>query len=211
MATIEFTTEELEQEEWKRVPGFNDRYEISNLGRFRSLTYHGKPRVKLLHPSPNTKGYVIATPYEDLRPHSISVHILVASAFVKRERPEQKQVNHKDLNKANNRASNLEWNTAKEDGEHRARTGAAASGDRHVSRTMPDRVPRGERHGTKTKPHQVARGSRSGSSTLTEEIIPLIRNAHNELNNYAAVARMFDISESNATRIVKRQSWKHVG
>lgn len=225
MTEPEFTIEELNSEVWKLIPGFNDRYEVSNLGRLRSLTYHGKTRIKILHPSPNTKGYVVAGLYEDRVCRSVSLHILVASAFCNRQRANQLQVNHKDLNKQNNRASNLEWNTAKEDGEHRARSGAAAKGSRHGAYTRPDRRPSGDRHGSRTKPHRLARGERNGMSThpetvlrgecnpnakLTESLVIEIRQAYAVIKDFAATARMFNISETHATRIIKRKSWKHI-
>jgi len=225
MIEQQFTTEELNSEEWKAVPRYEGLYEVSSLGRFRSLRFHGKQRVRLLSLSIGSKGYIVISLYKNKKPHAYNAHSLVASAFLIPNRPEQTQVNHKDLNKANNRITNLEWNTAKEDGEHRVRTGAAASGERHYSQTMPHRVPRGKRHGTKTKPHRIARGDQSGmrkhpesvrrgssnkASKITEEIVRQMRQAYNLLSDYRAVAEAFGVSETNTHRIIKRQSWKHV-
>lgn len=151
MTEFQFTTEELNSEIWKPIAKYEGLYEVSDLGRIRSLQWHGKPRLKVLSPSPNSKGYSVVSLYKNRRPKAHTVHVLVAKAFLRPARPEQNQVNHKDLDKQNNRISNLEWNTAKEDGEHRARMGAAASGSRHGAYTQPHRRPRGDRHGMRIK------------------------------------------------------------
>ena len=49
-------------------------------------------------------------------------------------------------------------------------------GERHGSRTKPERLARGERHGSYTQPERVARGERNGSRTHPER---LARGAHN--------------------------------
>lgn len=210
MTDQQFTIEELNSEEWKLIPGFESRYEISNLGRLRSLSYHGRSRIKILSPSPNTKGYVICCLYEHGKPHSIGVHILVARAFCVQKRPDQIQVNHIDLNKTNNRAQNLEWNTPKEDGEHRARTGAAARGDRHGTKTKPHTVKRGNKHWSKIKPEHIVRGSKQGSAKINELIVQQMRQRYAEVRSYVQVAREFKMSESQTIRIIKRQGWSHV-
>lgn len=104
-------------EEWRPVVGYEGRYEVSNLGRVRSL-----PRVishldaklgacrydegRILKPRPTPKrGYLILA----LGSNQYKlVHRLVAQAFV--ANPENKpQVDHIDGNKKNNSASNLRW------------------------------------------------------------------------------------------------------
>lgn len=148
--------------------------------------------------------------YEHGRPRSIAVHILVARAFCVQGRPDQIQVNHIDLDKANNRAQNLEWNTPKEDGEHRARTGAAAKGDRHGTKTKPHTIKRGDKHWSKIKPERIVRGSKQGCAKIDELIAQQMRQRYAEVRSYVQVAREFKVSESNTHRIIKGQNWKHV-
>lgn len=112
------------EEIWKDVVGFEGLYQVSNLGRVKSLDKfqknHGKfqfrkGNIKSLR---NTKqGYLLCDLYIDGRKKSIRVHKLVAEAFIKN--PLNKTtVNHIDGNKENNVVSNLEWATPKEQNQH---------------------------------------------------------------------------------------------
>ena len=104
---------------WKDIKGFENRYQVSNLGNVRSLTR----RPMVLKKAIDRYGYNVV----GLRPlcgkiKVCKVHRLVAIAFI--ENNESKiEVNHIDGNKANNCISNLEWNTTKENIHHAHRTG----------------------------------------------------------------------------------------
>ncbi len=98
------------EEIWKDVEGYNGRYQISNLGRFKSFaqdTQNGK--IKLGHKIP--KGYLRILLYDGKGRKSWHlIHRLVANAFI--PNPEKlEQVNHKDEIKTNNCVDNLEWCT----------------------------------------------------------------------------------------------------
>ena len=103
----------METEIWKPII-YKDikrnMYEISNLGRVRNvLTGH------ILSLCPSEKGYmmVLLSCNKSLnRRHvSIKIHRLVALNFVEGRDEEHNEVDHKDGNKRNNKASNLEWVT----------------------------------------------------------------------------------------------------
>lgn len=105
---------------WKPVVGFEGLYEVSNLGRVKTLAKkHNNYTDKLLKPIKNPFGYV----YVMLsgRKH-IFVHRLVAQAFIlnKLNKP---FVNHKNGDKEDNRHCNLEWCTRSENQLHGYRTG----------------------------------------------------------------------------------------
>ena len=101
-----------EHEEWRRCQYPFVRYEVSNLGRIRhALT------KELLHPAINGKGYLRFTAKLKGKTVTTSVHTQVALAFVDGWR-EGLQVNHKDGNKLNNCAWNLEWVSASENVRH---------------------------------------------------------------------------------------------
>ena len=91
---------------WKPIPGYEALYEVSNLGRVRSLFRY----KKMLKPSPITNGYLTVELWKDKRRKRIGIHRLVAMCFC--ENPDNKPfVNHIDETKTNNCADNLEWVT----------------------------------------------------------------------------------------------------
>ena len=96
-------------EEWRDVVGYEGLYEVSNIGRVKSLIdNHGKPREKNLKQYLNHKGYLIVKLYKECDRKTCKVHRLVANAFIPNP-SNLKCVNHKDENKTNNCVDNLEW------------------------------------------------------------------------------------------------------
>lgn len=112
------------KEIWKDVVGYEGLYQVSNLGRVRSLdrehevTRNGLTFIcpyggKVLTQHPRQHGYMCVQLYgrgghkkRGLR--TVSVHRIVAEAFI--PNPDGlPEVNHKDEDKSNNRADNLEW------------------------------------------------------------------------------------------------------
>lgn len=83
----------------------SDNYLISNLGNVYSLKTN-----RVLKPSKNPRGYLIVNIRVDGKIKGVAVHTLVARAFCKGYK-DGLQVNHKDGNKINNTADNLEWVT----------------------------------------------------------------------------------------------------
>lgn len=96
-------------EEWKPIPDYEGLYEVSNFGQVRSLNYKKK---KIVHPLSQCKdkyGYLHVILYrKDIGAKYPTVHSLVASVFIG-PRVDGMTVNHKDENKTNNRADNLEY------------------------------------------------------------------------------------------------------
>lgn len=101
-------------EEWRTVRGYEGRYEVSSLGRVRSLdrkTIDGRRiRGRTLAQSPGHAGNPLVVLCYDGNYRSRQVNRLVAEAFIKRPsgllRPD---VYHNDGDPANCRASNLKW------------------------------------------------------------------------------------------------------
>ena len=101
------------EEIWKPVneDGFEGVYEVSNLGRVRSLdhkTKRGMVKGKYLKPGVDWQGYHHVVLYNNGVRKVRYIHRLVAIAFIENVY-NHPQVNHKDENKANNQVSNLEW------------------------------------------------------------------------------------------------------
>ena len=106
----------MSYEIWKPIPGFEDRYEISNFGRVKSLpkyTYsRGYPQLrkeKILKPRKDGGGYlcVVLSDGNGII-KEFKVHKLVGMVFVSNDLM-LPLINHKDENRQNNKADNLEW------------------------------------------------------------------------------------------------------
>ena len=107
-------------EEWRDIAGYEGLYQVSNLGRVRSLDRvvecidsirRYKGRMMKQHRKQN--GYMECTVQKPGHRKQYLVHRLVAQAFI--PNPDNlPEVNHLDENKANNRADNLEWVTQAE-------------------------------------------------------------------------------------------------
>ena len=109
-------------ETWKAIAGFEGLYEVSNLGRVKSLKF-GKERI--LKPCKSTGGYLQVCLCKDGKAKQSNVHRLVAEAFI--QNPNNLEtVNHKDEVKTNNVASNLEWMSQKDNINYGTRTKRSA-------------------------------------------------------------------------------------
>jgi hypothetical protein len=119
------------QEIWKVVKGYGEPLEVSNLGRLRAKTaLNGKPinEYRILKPTDNGNGYLRINRRKDGKQITLYVHKLVAQCFIDNPRG-LTEINHKDENKYNNNANNLEWCTHKENCNHGTRN--IRSGEKH--------------------------------------------------------------------------------
>jgi hypothetical protein len=105
-------------EVWKDIPGYEGKYQVSNLGNVKSLNYKQSGKEGMLTQVGTANGYC-GVNLRDSRSHKhlVNVHRLVGAAFV--PNPQNKpQINHINGNKRDNRAENLEWCTASENQYH---------------------------------------------------------------------------------------------
>lgn len=172
--------ENLENEIWKPVFGFEKRFEISNYGRIRSINGRCKG-VKILKPNIGKKeGYFITnlrmTPYN----RHVRIHTLVAEAFLVKPIGIRMTVNHKDGNKLNNHIDNLEWIEGSENTKHAFRTGIVNF-----------------------------KGSKHHNAKLTESDVLVIRSLYPE-KTHKQIAAIYNMNRRQIGDIINRVNWKHV-
>jgi hypothetical protein len=170
-------------EEWKAVPCYKDRYEVSSFGRVRvspdAPQTTGMTRGRLLNRQIGNAGYERVWLTRNGRTSAYYVHRLVASAFHGEPTPGQ-QVAHLDGGKLNNRADNLIWATSKENNAHKKLHGTAQCGERHPCAKM------------------------------TEAGVRAARAMHSSGRDAYSLARLFGVHPSTMQDIVAGFIWKHV-
>lgn len=139
-----YSLETLEEEEWRDVVGYEGLYQVSNLGRVKSLD-------RIIHQKANhyykvgfdrlakgkvlrqglSNGYPILDLCKNGKVKSYNVHKLVATAFIPNTN-EYPVVNHKDECKSNNRVENLEWCTQRYNNEY-SNTQETAAASRKIA------------------------------------------------------------------------------
>jgi hypothetical protein len=118
------STVDLSVEQWRPVVGYEGIYSVSSFGRLRSdrtttCTYTGKilrPKVR------KDDGYVQARIRKDRKPTDVLMHRVVAAAFIG-PCPDDFEVNHRNANRSDNRSTNLEYVTPKENVAHSINSG----------------------------------------------------------------------------------------
>jgi hypothetical protein len=106
---------DTEAERWKPIKNYENKYEISNLGRLRYVgAYQNnrngasnilKPRIRVIKGNYRRVSYSLSNGKSHTEKKA---HHLVAEAFLG-ERPENMEVDHKDRNPLNNNVENLRY------------------------------------------------------------------------------------------------------
>lgn len=169
------------KEEWRDISGWEGFYQISNLGRLKSLKRLFVPKDRILKPCVDRKGYLFAGLFKNgKRLACPKIHRLVLETFVGL-RPVGLEGRHKDGDKTNNRLSNIEWST-------------------HIINEH-DKY----KHGT------IMYGSKNGYSKLKETDVVEIRKLWETGNfTQWALANKFGVHQSCVWSIIHRKRWKHI-
>ncbi len=125
------------KERWKKIPGFDQNYEVSNMGRVKTLEHtiirnNGRPqhiRERILKQSLDECGY----PQVRLKGKTAKVHRLIGIAFMG-ERKEGDVIRHLDGNPQNNNIRNLKYGTPSENLEDCYRYNGYLKKDQKLSR-----------------------------------------------------------------------------
>lgn len=174
------------EEIWKDVKGFEGKYQVSSIGRVRSLdrltvdhlgrSYFTKGRIMKLE---LIKGYHYVGLSEKVT-KNFQVHRLVAFAFLEPDE-NRKTVNHKNGIKNDNRVENLEWANYSEQVIHSVMTGL--------------------------RPKSV--GEKSNLAKISEEQMYKIRELYKTgLFTMEELAKKFNLSNGNISNIIHCYTWK---
>lgn len=183
----------MEQVEvWKDIKNYEGSYQVSDLGRVKSLARIVESRKGvfvnkkelILKTAKNRKGYLCVKLCKVVDNFSVSkkgiIHRLVANEFL--ENPFNKpQVNHKNGIKYDNRVDNLEW----------------ATGSENVI------------HSLSNKLKVPQKGSEHGMSKLTEKEVLEIR-AIGRTKTLKEVGKIYNVDLSLISLILLNKIWNHI-
>lgn len=178
------------EEIWKDIAGYEGYYQISNLGRVKSLERIAITKIgskqpvneRILVAGYDTAGYYRVALCKNAKSRTRKVHRLVAQAFI--PNPENKKtVNHKNGIKDDNRVENLEWATYKENNDHAIDTGLLIKNCR--------------------------KGDECSFSKLKGSDIPVLRELNNTMK-HREIAKIYNVHKSTIEGVVYRRNWKHI-
>lgn len=168
-------------EEWKDIEGFEGKYQISSLGRVKSLEFRNniitKKREKILRFNYDKKGYPIVALGANKKRYKVSQ--LVCNAF-NWKRPYGLECCHLNGNPEDNRASNLNWVTTREN---------------HLQK---------KQHGT------FQEGSKIGTAKLSENQVKEIKKMIGLGVSNVKIASIYGVEDGAISDIKVGRRWKHV-
>jgi hypothetical protein len=124
-------------EEWKDIVRYEGYYQVSNLGKVKSLGNEFSRKERLLKPSLQSKGYLTVVLQKNGIRNMVLVHRLVAEYFV--SNPLNKpQVNHINGVKTDNNIENLEWVSHRENLDHAIKNNLTLKGEENRNSKLKD-------------------------------------------------------------------------
>ena len=123
-------------EKWLSVPDFPN-YKVSNFGVVKNVVTGIELKAFL-----DGSGYLCVKLHREKQRKAFKIHRLVAMLFSPVDMMDDLTVNHKDLDKGNNRVDNLEWMSNEENVKHAWRNGACAAGEAHYSSVYSEKLVR---------------------------------------------------------------------
>jgi len=173
----------MPNEAWMPIPGYEGIYEVSDLGRVRSVdrldSAGQRRRGRLMTQSLVHGGYPRVTLTKNGVDTARKVHQLVLNAFIG-PCPLDMEACHDNGQPADNRITNLRWDTRLSNAADKIRHGTTCHGERHHS------------------------------SKLTEDDIPVIFKMRMAGVTVQLIASKFGVSSANVSQILLRRKWKHV-
>lgn len=171
-------------EEWRDIPGHQGRYQVSSLGRTRSLdrVIHyadgrtGRFKGKVLSEWRGSYGYRQVNLGRGRG--KMYVHRAVAEAFLGPQPEGAECINHKDGDRYNNSVSNLEWSTYADNNRHARNTGLA-----------------------------MQHGENCNLAKYSDQLVSAMRRVHEKYQpTRREIADLFDVSEMMASQVVRGET-----
>ena len=167
------------EEIWKPIFEYEDSYEVSNLGRVKSIKFN---KEKILKPGFDSYGYQHVSLHKNKRGITKKIHRLVMLTFKNHLNFEGAQVNHINGSKIDNRLDNLEWCDQSHNMKHAFELGLQIS-------------LKGEQHG-------AAKLNRS-------QVNKIRFYYKNKIFNQRQLAKMFNIKRGTVSNITTKKIWTH--
>jgi len=174
----------MEEEIWLDIKEYEGLYKVSSHGRVWSYPKKGKGghNGKMLSAGKDTNGYLKILLLKDKKRKTITIHRLVASAFIPNPN-NYPIILHGDDNTANNYYKNLSWGTNKMNSEDMINKGRA----------------------------NKARGEKHGLAKLTEQQVLEIRAKYTgKYGEQKQLAIEYNIKHPAISEIISRKQWKHI-
>lgn len=173
---------------WKPIPGYENFYEASNLGRIKSLeekrfmpvnNTYATYKERIIRQSKTIDGYLKVTLSKKNKKCFLS-HRLIGLTFI--DNPQNKpEINHKKGIKSDNRCWMLEWCNPNENVQH----------------------------AYDYKLLQPKKGVKNGASKLTEKQVLEIRKIGNSMYK-KDIAKKYKVGSSTISRVLNNINWKHI-
>lgn len=177
----------LPDETWKPISGLEGLYEVSDLGRVRSLPRMIRPRANGLHARYLKPGRILRqfTAHHGYKKVVLSVdgrqvqkliHVAVCEAF-HGPRPDGHQASHRNGLAGDNRPDNLRWLTTRENNAEKAK------------------------HGT------VTRGDTNPTAKLDPDIVRAIRRRNKSGDTASQIARDIGVTHNCVAKVIHGKTW----
>ena len=217
----------MEEEIWKPIKDYEGLYEVSNLGRVKSLNYRGTRKERILKNTERSNGYLAIGLIKNGKTKMFRVHRLVAEAFI--PNPENKPcVDHINTIRDDNRVENLRWVTYKENNNnpltkkkysenHREQDGEnhPMYGKHHTEETKKkiSEAKKGKTlsEETRKKMSEANKGKNNPNSKLVIQINPSTNEIINTYFGVREAARQTGFDQSNISRCCRGEQKIHKG
>jgi hypothetical protein len=176
----------MQKEIWKDIPNYEGKYQVSNLGRFKSFNKTNKLKEskgidtsRILKLRKSKCGYLYTVISVDKKRKTIKPHRIVGDVFIENSL-NKLCINHINGIKSDNRVENLEWVTHSENIIHAHKNGLKKG----------------------------VRGEKSHLSKLTIKEVEKIRLIYSKGKlSQSKIGKLFNVSQGQIYRIVSKQNW----